>query len=59
MNEAVESVLTRTVREESPGLFDEHMEAQVVRMLEEAVELEPQTEGYAQQLDRARQAAGG
>ena len=31
-----------TVREEYPGLFDEHMEAQVVSMLEEAVECEMQ-----------------
>lgn len=34
--------VVRTVREESPTLFDEHMEAQVVRMVEEAVDCEMQ-----------------
>ena len=37
--------VVRTVREQEPSLFDEHIEAQVVTMLEEAVECETQFAG--------------
>ncbi len=37
--------VVRTAREEEPALFDEHMEAKVVTMLEEAIECEAQFAG--------------